>query len=239
MACFVLVHGAWHGGWCWANTERPLRTMGHEGFSPTLTGQGDRSHLLTPDITPDSHVTDIMNFIRWRDLENIILVGHSYGGLVTTGVAAQMPERLRALIYLDAFVPEVSGASIFANANPARMAKFQEQIDAGAHAVAPDHFDSWTDNPETKQWLIAKCTPQPVGTLSHGVTLTGAEAQISHKHFIIAQRNTPSAFWPEYHKIQGRPGWTHDSIDAKHDAMVDAGDVLARKLDAYARKICA
>jgi pimeloyl-ACP methyl ester carboxylesterase len=237
MATFVLVHGAWHGGWCWAPTEQRLQALGHRVFSPTLTGQGDRSHLLSADITPDTHVRDIVNFIRWRDLKDVILVGHSYGGMVITGVAAQIPEALHAMIYLDAFVPEESGVSIFATANPVRMAAFQKQIDAGAEAVAADMFDVWTDKPETRALLVEKCTDQPVGTLLNGVTLTGREAGVAHKHFIICTQNSPSAFWPHYEKVQGRAGWSHDQIDARHNAMVDEAEALTAQLHAYVTQL--
>ena len=91
MACFVLVHGAWHGGWCWTQLADRLRRTGHDVHAPTLTGLGDRRHLATPDITPDTHVLDIVNLIEANDLQDIILVGHSYGGLIITGVASRMP----------------------------------------------------------------------------------------------------------------------------------------------------
>ena len=233
MATFVLVHGAWHGGWCWAPTEQRLQSLGHTVFSPTLTGQGDRSHLLGPDITPDTHVTDVVNFIRWRGLNDVILVGHSYGGMVITGVAGHIPEALHAMVYLDAFVPEESGVSLFAKAYPKRMEAFQKDIAAGALAVKADNFDVWTDVPETRALLVKKCTDQPVKTLQGGVTLTGREAEVAYKHFIICTRNAPSGFWPHYEKVRGRAGWSRDSIDSKHTAMVDAADALTQKLHAY------
>ena len=122
MATFVLVHGAWHGGWCWGPLEQALRAFGHDVTSPTLTGLGERSHLASPDIIPDTHVLDIVNHIKWKDLEDVILVGHSYGGVIITGVAGRLPERIRTLVYLDAIVPEKSGVSAIANRNPERTA---------------------------------------------------------------------------------------------------------------------
>lgn len=238
MANFVMVHGAWHGGWCWAKTAGALRGMGHEVHSPTLTGLGERSHLLTSEITADSHVTDIVNVLKWRDLEEVILVGHSYGGLVVTGVAGQMPERLLALVYLDAFVPEASGEAIFAKANPARMAAFQQQIDAGAIGLDVDAaVDSWTDDPKTKAWLLDRCTPQPKGTFEHGVTLSGREAEVKNRHFIVAARNRPSPFWAEYERVRVGGNWTSEEIPTLHDAMVEAPVDLAERLSAYADRI--
>ena len=235
MATFVLVHGAWHGGWCWAKTMVALRQLGHEVHAPTLTGLGERSHLLHENITSDSHVLDIVNVLKWRELRDVVLVGHSYGGTVITGVAGQMPESISALVYLDAFVPEVSGKAIFANANPARMAAFQKQIDAGAIALEPDDaIDSWTDDPEVKAWLMRQCTPHPKGTLQTGVTLTGREAEVRDRHYILAERNKPSPFWAEYERVRTKSGWSSETLPTLHDAMIEAPDELARSLDRFA-----
>src|SRR5690349_21547465 len=106
MATFVLVQGAWLGGWYWKRVRQRLQAVGHEVFTPTLTGLADRSHLLARDINLDTHIWDVVNLIRWEELNDIVLCGHSYGGCVATGVADRVPERVGALIYLDAFVPE-------------------------------------------------------------------------------------------------------------------------------------
>lgn len=238
MAVFVLVHGAWHGGWCWHQTVNALRTLGHEVHAPTLTGVGERSHLLTTDITPDTHVTDIVNTLRWRDLMDVILVGHSYGGMITTGVAAQMPDRLKALVYLDAFVPEESGVSLFSRANPARMAGFVKQIDAGVTALEPDDaIDTWTADPATKQWLLQHCTPHPKGCFDNGVTLSGREREVAYRHYIVAGKNVSSPFQAEYARVRDRDGWTSEVMQTLHDAMVEAPEDLAHRLDRYAARI--
>ncbi len=238
MATFVLIHGAWHGGWCWRDTTLALHKMGHEVHTPTLTGLGERSHLLSADITADTHVQDIVHVLDWRDLTDVILVGHSYGGQVITGVASERPERIRALVYLDAFAPEVSNEAVFANANPARMAGFQKQIDAGAIGLEPDAgMDTWTDNPKLKSWLLSKITPHPKGTFETGVTLTGREKTIVHRHYIAAARNTGSPFWSLYQSLRSRPDWTSEEIDTWHDAMVEAPEDLAARFDAYAKRI--
>lgn len=235
MATFVLVHGAWHGGWCWAGTQSALRALGHDVHSPTLTGLGERSHLMTENIDSDTHVQDIVNVLKWRELSDVILVGHSYGGTVITGVAAQVPESVRALVYLDAFVPEVSKEAIFAKANPKRMAGFQRQIDAGAIALEPDDaMESWTSDPDHMAWLVKLCTPHPKGTFQSGVTLTGREKEVTARHYILAERNTPSPFWAEYTRVKDRDTWTSETIPTLHDAMVEAPEDLAARLDAYA-----
>lgn len=234
MATFLFVHGAWHGGWCWKAVEARLRAAGHETHAPTLTGVGERAHLARPDIDADTHVEDILNVIKWRELKDVILVGHSYGGLIITGVAGRVPEKIRALVYLDAFAPEESGLSLFATANPERLAGFEAQLADGGFMISPDLFDAWTDDPAIKAWLKTMCTPQPVECFRKGVTLTGREAEVAHRHYIIAARNRPSAFWGEYERVRARPDWTVDEIAAKHDAMVEDPDGLAMRLEAYA-----
>ena len=106
MATFVLVHGSSHGGWCWKKIIPLLRKYGHEVFAPTLTGLGERSHLVSKDIGLDTHILDILQVLIYEDLDNVILVGHSYGGLVVGGVAEEVPDRIKRLIYLDAYIPQ-------------------------------------------------------------------------------------------------------------------------------------
>lgn len=237
MAHFVLVHGAWHGGWCWSQTQAALRAKGHHVHAPTLTGLGERSHLLSRDITPTTHVTDILNVLKWRGLSDVILVGHSYGGTICTGVAAQTPERVQALVYVDAFVPEESHVSLFKRGNADRMAEFQKEIDTGAIGLRPDAFDTWSADPETRDWLRKMCTLQPVKCLTDGVELTGLENDIAHKLYVLATANRPSPFWAEYDRLQGRKEWSFAKIDAMHDVMVEAPDALADILSDYAGQI--
>jgi pimeloyl-ACP methyl ester carboxylesterase len=104
MSNFVLIHGAWHGGWCWKRVRQALQAQGHEVFTPTLTGVADRSHLLSRAVNLDTHIEDVVNLIRWEELSDVVLCGHSYGGCVISGVADRIPERVGALVYLDAFV---------------------------------------------------------------------------------------------------------------------------------------
>jgi pimeloyl-ACP methyl ester carboxylesterase len=105
MATYALVHGAWHGGWCWKKVTPLLRAAGHEVFAPTLTGLGERAHLLTPAVDPETHIDDVLGVLHYEDLRQVVLVGHSYGGTVITGVAARAADRIGHLVYLDAFVP--------------------------------------------------------------------------------------------------------------------------------------
>jgi pimeloyl-ACP methyl ester carboxylesterase len=104
MSTYVLVHGGWHGSWCWKRVRKALQLQGHEVFTPTLTGLGERSHLLSPHVNLDTHIEDVVNLIKWEELSDVVLCGHSYSGCVISGVADRVSNRIGALIYLDAFV---------------------------------------------------------------------------------------------------------------------------------------
>lgn len=126
MATYVLVHGAWHGGWCWRAVARSLRADGHEVHAPSLTGLGDRRHLAAPDIDLDTHVMDVVHLLEMEDLTGVVLVGHSYGGMVVTGAADRAHPRIRSLVYLDAFVPE-DGRTLLDYVVPERAARMAEE----------------------------------------------------------------------------------------------------------------
>ncbi len=139
MATYVLVHGAWSGGWMWRDVARMLHAAGHEAFTPTLTGLGERFHLARPDIDLDCHVMDVVNVLRFERLERVVLVGYSYGGMVVTGAAEQEPERIVRLVYLDAFVP-FDGESAADLLGPTRTALFvraAEHLGDGWRVPAP------------------------------------------------------------------------------------------------------
>src|SRR5271169_1924632 len=106
MSTYVLVRGAWHGSWCWKRARKALQAAGHEVFTPTLTGVGERSHVNSAGVNLTTHIADVANLIRWEELSDVILCGHSYRGCVVSGVADRVPDQIGALIYLDAFVLE-------------------------------------------------------------------------------------------------------------------------------------
>src|ERR671910_3846047 len=102
MATYVLVGGAWLGGWCWKPIARRLRDQGHDAYPLTLTGLGERAHLASPEVDLETHITDVVNLIEFEDLRDVVLLGHSYANLVVTGVADRVPERISRVVYLDA-----------------------------------------------------------------------------------------------------------------------------------------
>jgi pimeloyl-ACP methyl ester carboxylesterase len=144
MATYVLLHGGWDGGWAWTPVARRLRAAGHEAFTPTLTGSGERVHLANPERDLTTQVQDVVNVLLYEDLHEVVLVGSSSGGMVITGVAEQVPERLSQLIYLDAFVPQ-DGESIFDMIGPeggAALAQVAEQNGDGWRIPYHDPTDA-------------------------------------------------------------------------------------------------
>jgi pimeloyl-ACP methyl ester carboxylesterase len=229
MATYVLVHGAWHGGWCWQRVASRLREAGHDVHTPTLSGLAERSHLATAPINLSTHITDITALLQWWSLRNVILVGHSYAGAVITGVASQAPDRLRSLIYLDAFMPRDGQALVDLMAEPGRTNLLAAAASNGAW-IAPRSAAHFDVNQADRSWVDAQCTPHPIGCFLQSVQLTGREADIARRVYIFATayRNTP--FRGFYDRCQADPAWHVEQINAGHDAMLDDPAALAELL---------
>jgi pimeloyl-ACP methyl ester carboxylesterase len=218
----VLVHGAWHGGWCWRRVTDKLAVKGHRVYAPTLTGVGDRSHLLSDGVNLSTHVTDIVNLIRWEEMKDIVLCGHSYGGMVVTGVADKMSERIAALVYLDAFVPE-SGQS---------MQDLRPRELPSGLTIPPISAETFRVNERDRQWVDRLCTPHPVACLTERLALTGAYRAVRRKVYIRAASYPSPAFDPTYERLKSDPGWIAHQLPCGHDVMVDMPDALAEILEA-------
>ena len=149
---FVLVHGAWHGGWCWRRVGNLLERRGHKVFAPTLTGLGERSHLLSKEVDLDTHITDVVNLIRWEELTDIVLVGHSYGGFVISGVAERAEPAIAAIVFLDAFVPE-HGDSMASHGTPATRERVLVAVDQGETSIPPRSAESFNVNAADRAWV--------------------------------------------------------------------------------------
>jgi pimeloyl-ACP methyl ester carboxylesterase len=230
---FVLVHGGWHGGWAWQRLA-PLLTQatGRAVLAPTMTGLGDRHHLTHPGITPDLHVEDIVQTIEAAEAQDLILVGHSYGGFIITGVAGRMPERVRALVYLDAFVPTQSGQSAFSIGSPERAAEVRRAVGEG-FLVPPIGFERWSDDPGTLAWLRRRCVPHPLRCFAEGPTLTGREAEVARRLYLWCRWYDPSPFSQFYRRYAEDPGWKVAQIDALHDAMLDAPQAVSDAITSF------
>jgi len=186
----VLVHGAWHGGWCW-RFVRPL-LKGHDVFTPSLTGLGERTHLARPDINLDTHIADVVSLLEMEDLRDVILVGHSYGGMVVTGAADRAHERIQRLVYLDAFVPE-NGKCLLDYVVPERAARMREEGEK-AGSVTPPPLSLWGI---TKQEHIDFIKPRearhPFGTMVQKIRLQGNTDRLP-KTFIYCSSPATGSF---------------------------------------------
>src|SRR5262245_13994156 len=154
---FVLVHGAWRGGWCWRRVADLLTAQGHKVFTPTLTGLGERSHLMSAGIRLATHVTDVANVISWEDLNDIVLVGHSYAGFVISGVTEQVSKAVASLIFVDAFVPE-TGQSLVELTAPATRAVIEAARQKGDITVPARPAEFFKVNEKDRAWMDAMCT---------------------------------------------------------------------------------
>ena len=216
---FVLVHGAWHGGWCWRRVSDLLEKKGHKVFSPTMTGLGACSHLLNKDVNVTTHVTDIANFIKWENLSDIVLVGHSYGGIMISGVAEQMADKISSIVFLDAFMPE-NGDSLAEKAAPFfkdLLAKAQTNGDVALKAPPAKLFGVEGDD---GAWVEAKCTPQPLATYFEKAAYTGGREKIAKKTFIRAKGYASPAFDANLAKCKANAAWKTYEMACGHDAMV-------------------
>jgi pimeloyl-ACP methyl ester carboxylesterase len=230
VSTYVLVHGAWHGGWCWKRVRKALQKLGHEVFTPTLTGLADRVHLLSPQVDLETHITDVVNLIRWEELSDVVLCGHSYGGAVISGVADRIPDRIGALVYLDAFVL-ANGQSVH-DVLPVPMR--DDQIDQSQRQgegwkVAPISAEAFHVNAADLAWVNTQCTMQPLATFQQTLQLTGEIARIQNVTFILAAGWSPSPFSVFSEQAKAR-GWKTVGIPCGHDVMLDMPEELTREL---------
>jgi pimeloyl-ACP methyl ester carboxylesterase len=232
MTTYVLVHGAWGGGWKFARVAERLRKRGHTVFTPTLTGAAERSHLLSGAINLTTHVTDVLNVIRYEDLSGVVLLGHSYGGMVITQVADKVADRIAALVYLDAFVPE-DGQSLFDLNIPANTQMFLARAGAnGGLLIPPPPAKAYFGVNDTDAARVDElAAPQPIGTMIEKVQLSGAYRGVKKKvyvHGAVLPRESP---FKRFHDAAKAAGWETHALPCGHDIMLDLPDELTAILD--------
>ncbi|MCK9503711.1 MAG: alpha/beta hydrolase [Porticoccaceae bacterium] len=232
MKTFVLVHGGWQGGWSYRLLARRLRSAGYEVYTPTFTGLGERSHLSATTINLETHILDVVNTILWEDLDNIVLVGHSYGGMVITGVADRLAERIASLVYLDALVPE-DGSTLF-SLRPEYLAPFLAAAGDGAGlTIAPPAASSRDTKPEHWPWLDAKTTPHPFACFVQPLSLSGCYRQVPRRFFIYASGGICDGMYDQFRDC---PNDRVISIaDSGHSIMIDQPEQVADILLAAAQ----
>lgn len=220
---YVIVHGAWGGGWAFREVDDLLTTSGHKVYRPTLTGQGERVHLADLDIGLDTHIQDVVNTVLFEELNGIVLVGHSYGGMVVTGVADRIPERISHLIYLDAFVPE-DGESV--------TTIKQKKESHWVQRSAKDGFviPTWVsaDQPAPKD------VPHPLKTLTDKLVLNNpARMKITTDYILTVDAGKEpheDGFYPYAERARAL-GWPVYHLQADHNAQWSAPKELATMLE--------
>lgn len=238
MATFVLVHGAWHGGWCYRDTAAALRAAGHTVFTPTHSGVGERFHQSAENITLETHIRDVCGCIEWEELNDIVLVGHSYGGMVISGVADRMAERILALVYLDAFLPQ-NGDSLNGLIQKALPPEVAAQFLAGFRSAAaeghsglmqPIPAEMFNVRADNRAWVDRRCRPQALATFEMPALLSGNLDKVATRLYILADGWDPSPFRHFAAQVDGKPGWRLVKMPSSHDVMVDMPKELAAEL---------
>jgi len=229
MAAFVLVHGAWLGATYWREVAARLRAAGCDVYTPTLTGLGERTHLLSRSVDLELHIQDIVNVFLYEDMRDVVLVGHSYGGMVISGVAERCAGRLRHLVYLDAFVP-ADGDAMIDLGTPERMAWVREQA-----AVAGDGWlvpcpalDSFGLPAVHGAWLSSLAGPQPLKTFEQTLHLSAPAARAIPRTFIRC--TAYPGFQSQAERVRSAPGWRYAEIPTSHMAPLTEPEMLTRLL---------
>jgi pimeloyl-ACP methyl ester carboxylesterase len=221
---FVLVHGAWHGGWCWRRVSDALLQRGHRVFAPTLTGLGERSHLLSTDVDLKTHIDDIVNLFRFEDVADAVLVAHSYGGWPVSGALEEIHGQVASVVFLDAFMPQ-NGQRGIDTQSPASAAAVKEAFARGEAGRKGPSAAAFNVRPENQAWVDAKITAQPIGVSLTPIALSGARDRIAKKAYVRATAYPQPTF--DQHLAECKAaGWRTYELPVGHDVMVDAPDRL-------------
>ena len=228
MAIFVVAHGAWSAGWGWKKMHPLMAKRGHTLVAPTLTGLGERAHLARTDVGLETHVTDIVAVFKTEDLHNVNLIGHSYGGMVATGVADRARARISQLIYIDAFAPN-DGDSVIDLLPEAACAQRKPSADG---FIEPMPMPPDTP-PEDRAWAEPRRVPQPAQTFVQKLKFRNGPLTLP-RHYIYCQRKAPDDRFRPFYERAKREGWGAHEIDSSHNPHITCPDVLAVLLDRIA-----
>lgn len=242
MATFVLVPGQHCGAWSWKKVIPLLRASGHDVYATTPTGLGDRVHLASPTVDLDTHITDVVNVLEFEELTEVTLVGWSYGGMIITGVAERVPERLAQLVYLDATVP-ADGQNMYdtfgASAEEDRARDRAAAEAAGSPGFLPvpsgdfaDLIRSWTADPADQAWFFAKVTPHPIATYTQPIRLGNPAAATLPRAFILCTegKEETDANLRVASQVRSAPGWRYRELPDTHVAPVNVPQATAEVL---------
>lgn len=235
MATFLIAHGAWSAAWAWKKMRPLLQARGHALYTPTYTGLGERAHLASREVGLQTHIADVLGTLEFEDLRDVVLVGHSYGGMVATGVADRARARLRRLVYLDAFVPR-DGQSLL-DLLPADV---RERMREAARTAG----DGWRvppnpvppDTSETDlAWLMPRRVMHPLRAFEEPIRLTGPEGAAPRAYIYCTRIAPGDVFGPFAERARREAGWQYLELEASHSPNVTAPEGIARLLDQIAR----
>jgi pimeloyl-ACP methyl ester carboxylesterase len=235
MSTYVLVHGAWHGGWCWKQVRSILQRAGHDVYAPSLTGLGERRHLARADIDLETHVSDVVSLLEMEDLREVILVGHSYGGMVITGTADRAHSRIGRLVYLDAFVPE-DGKCTLDYVVPGRAARMREEGEK-IGSVTPPPLSLWgIAKQEHIDFIKPREVRHPYRTMSQPIKISNAQALAKlPKTFVYCSSPATGSFDQFAERYRNDPAWSFFELHTGHDAMIlmpeRVAEILQRQAD--------
>ncbi len=228
MATFVIAHGAWSGSWVWKRMRPLIEHKGHEFFTPCYTGLGERAHLAHPEVDLETHIADVLGVLECEDLHDVILLGHSYGGMVATGVADRAAARIAKLVYLDAFVPR-NGKSL----NDLRAGETHPGGAQGKGWLVPPNPLPPDTSAADAEWIQAHRLPHPRKCFEQRIKLTGAVEKLP-RTYIYCSRIRPGDTFGPFAERARKEGWQVLGIDASHSPHVTAPGTLARMLDSLA-----
>lgn len=224
-ATFLVCHGAWSAGWAWKKMHPLMAAAGHRLVTPTYTGLGEREHLANPSVDLETHIADVLNVIKYEDLREVVLIGHSYGGMVATGVADRARGRIAQLIYLDAFVPEQGQGLLDLLPESERQRMLQLAKSGDGWRVPPNPTPPDTP-PADLEWLTERRVDMPIKCFETKLGLRGGPLTLP-RSYIYATRVSPvDAFGPFAARARSQPDWRYYEIDASHSPHVTAPETL-------------
>ena len=226
---FVLVHGAWHGGWCWIKTTRLLTAAANIVYTPTLTGLGERAHLARPEVDLETHIQDVVAVLEVEDLRNVVLVGHSYAGMVISGVAPRVRNRIARLVYLDAFVPEV-GQSLLSLVTPERADAVRKSVTDGDgwRVPAPPPAQFGITSQRDTDWLQRRLVAHPLQAFEQPVS--AVPSSDAPRTYVYCSKPAVGAFDSVAERLRDDRKWRFHDVKTGHDAMVTAPAEIAKIL---------
>lgn len=223
MATIVLAHGAWSSAWAWKKVRPLMAAAGHTFFTPSYTGLGEREHLANPSIDLSTHVNDVLGVIETEELNDFVLMGHSYGGMVATGVAVKVPQKIRQLIYLDAFVPK-NGQSLSDLVPPAQAQKMKEATAANDGWRLPPNPTPADTPPEDKDWVARHRRPQPLKCFEQKLEVPADPSM--PRAFIQCMLYPDGPFGQFATRAKSERGWKSYELQTSHSPNVTAPDKL-------------